>query len=108
MSTFAASDVFRRMKRKTRTRQDHFYRWKDLIRAKYSCPFGILPYWRPRLGCFPDGMHTIGGVIKDLVRMLMAKHMVRSRLSKTLIAYQWERNGVDLRTKRPWEAGEWG
>lgn len=73
--------------------------------AACGCPFSILHYWRPRLGCFPDAMHTIGGVIKDLVRMLMGKHR-ESRLTANLKAYYLRKNHVDLQTNRKWEVGK--
>lgn len=50
-------------------------------------------------------MHTIGGVIKDLVRMLMGKHR-ESRLTDNLQAWYLRKNLVDLRTNRKWEAGK--
>lgn len=73
--------------------------------SKHGCPFSILHYWRPRCGCFPDAMHTIGGVIKDLVRMLMGLHE-KSRLKPEQVKYMRKKNGVDLRTRRKWEAGK--
>lgn len=50
-------------------------------------------------------MHTIGGVIKDLVRMLMGQHR-KSRMTPNLEAYYLKKNRVDLRTVRKWEAGK--
>lgn len=51
-------------------------------------------------------MHTIGGVIKDLFKMLTSSQRDRGRLSESLIDYMLERNNVDLRETRPWEAGK--
>lgn len=92
-----------KMDTKTSTRM---VRTSDIPIASRACPFSILHYWRPRLGCFPDAMHTIGGIIKDLLRMLMAKHMKNSRLSAVLVQYLLERNDLDVREAKPWEAGK--
>lgn len=80
----------------------------DITPAADGCPFSILHYWRPCLGCFPDAMHTIGGVIKDLVRMLMGRHR-ESRLTPNLEKYYLKKNRVNLKHQdnRKWEAGKW-
>lgn len=80
---------------------------KTIQLAKHACPFSKLRYWRPRKGCFPDAMHTIGGVVKDLFRMLMGRHFKRGRMSDALVKYMVERNKVPLATQKLWEAGEY-
>lgn len=52
-------------------------------------------------------MHTIGGVIKDLFRMLMGRHFKRGRMSDALVDYMVQRNKVPVATQKRWEAGKY-
>lgn len=64
--------------------------------------FNRLCYYRPRESSFPDGMHTIGGVMKDSIRSLTTW---KGRMTDDLIAYSESTHKRDISRKRPWQAG---
>lgn len=67
--------------------------------------FSRLRYFRARDSCHPDGMHTIGGVMKDSIKSLTS-WPGRGRMSDELIQYDKDVNKVDVLRKRKWQASE--